>query len=216
MKKSYLTKNLRNKNKINVILASAIAVLLIAIIVTILNQDTNKLTGKSSLDSQNKSSQDDFIRKVEQSLHYHANIIRKSQGIPQLEFDNKLAEIARAHSKDMAENNYLAHENRVGEGATERAKKAGYNITKTFSGGRQSNYIQENAGVTYIYKSKSEENGTTIYNWKTPDEIGKEMVDALLASPSHRNHLLEKDATKEGVGAAIDKENLLYFTQMFW
>ncbi len=54
------------------------------------------------------------------------NIEREQVGIPPLLWDSELRDIARSHSSDMAESDYFAHRNKVGDLATERGVRAGY------------------------------------------------------------------------------------------
>lgn len=62
-------------------------------------------------------------RKLEQRLHAMVNGKRATYKVPQLEWNEVLAMLARVHSEDMADNDYISHINLEGEDPTARGER---------------------------------------------------------------------------------------------
>ncbi len=105
------------------------------------------------------------------------NAERERNGVSPLRWDSELQAIARAHSKDMAENNYFAHKNNEGEGVTQRGINAGYRCVKPSSIG-----LGEN--ISYATGPFSAEE--TVRGW--------------MDSPGHRSNMLDVYYDRIGVG----------------
>ncbi len=147
---------------------------------------------------------------VEQAILKYTNLQRKAKGLHELKWDANLAEIARDHSLDMAENNFFSHDNLKGEDPTDRAKKKGYSVTKPLGGGSFSVGIAENIGK--IPTGSIEGRG---YVNSDADSIGEAHVDSWMESPGHRQNILGSSYTRIGIGIAYDG---LYYvgTQNFY
>lgn len=63
---------------------------------------------------------------TDESFLEAANKIRKHAGLPPLERDEKLERIARAHTRDMAESRYFAHQSPTQGSTHERMRRAGF------------------------------------------------------------------------------------------
>ena len=72
---------------------------------------------------------------LEAEMLQQINAHRERSGLQALRSDDRLAAIALAHSRDMAENGYYPddHLNLLGQNPTERARKAGYECIKPTS-----------------------------------------------------------------------------------
>ena len=119
---------------------------------------------------------DAFEREVGQLT----NAERSNLNIHTLEWDEKLQEIARTHSKDMAENGFFSHDNLIGDGPSERGDKVGY----------------------YCRKPGREGLGENIYfidggNYSKADRS----VQGWMESSGHRRLMLERKFDKIGIGA---------------
>ncbi|MCU0237603.1 MAG: CAP domain-containing protein, partial [Acidobacteria bacterium] len=122
---------------------------------------------------------------LEDKLLVLVNRERGSQGLPELRFDPLLREMARAHSKKMIGENRLGHDFPGYEKLDERAARAG------------------------VYFSKVGENVA-----KSETFVIRFFHEALLASPEHRENILDGEFTHLGVG--IEKSGATYFvTQEF-
>lgn len=106
---------------------------------------------------------------------------------PPLAWSAALADAARAHSDDMAKNNYFAHEAKDGTRAAERAQQAGYRWKR----------VGENIAAG--------------------QDSAKNVVEGWLSSPGHCANLMHPDFREMGAAYAInDKSDLLiYWTQVF-
>ena len=107
---------------------------------------------------------------LEAEIHSLINNERQSYGLAPLEYDTLLAQIARAHSVDMAARNYFNHTNLEGLGPTERAKAAGYNCYKNF-GSYFTDGISENIFKNSLYSSVSYYSGVPVYVWNSQSMI---------------------------------------------
>ena len=103
---------------------------------------------------------------------------RAQRGIGTLTWDARLQAIARAHSRDMADNDYFSHTNKAGQSHRERALDAGYQCRNRVWGG-----VAEN-----IYF------GTTGY--RSPQSA----VTSWLGSPGHRRAMLDGTFQKAAIG----------------
>lgn len=117
------------------------------------------------------------------------NLERERYGLEPLQWDKELQAIARAHSRDMAENNYFSHDNQEGQGPTARGEEAGYLCQRPTS------------PFSYTYGL-----GENIYHGGGPDEA----VESWMDSPGHKANIL--DSTYEAVGVGIHGG---YTTQVF-
>ena len=109
------------------------------------------------------------------------NAERTSRGLKPLRRDRDLAQAARRHSSDMARRDYFSHVTPGGEDLADRLRDAGYG--RSGDGWRAG----ENLGW-----------GTG--NHATPSSL----VDQWLASPRHRDNMLERSFRELGVGVAGD------------
>lgn len=109
------------------------------------------------------------------------------QAAPALRWSEKLGAAARAHSHDMAEKNYFAHESRNGETVGDRAKEQGYAwrvIGENIAAGQSS---------------------------------PRKVVDGWLSSPGHCANIMKKTFTEMGAAYAINptSDTIIYWTQVF-
>jgi len=115
---------------------------------------------------------------------------RKANGLPALVHDPRLAEIARRYSREMAETGEVAHFSRRTGSVVDRVTAA-----KILPSPR---IIAENVGSAQ--SSADAERG-------------------FMASPGHRDNILNRAITHVGVGVAVGREEAgsvsLYFTQVF-
>jgi hypothetical protein len=67
----------------------------------------------------------EWVAALESAVHQMVNFERQRNLLSVLEYDSELADIARAHSKDMALDNFFEHENLSGQNAADRGNTAG-------------------------------------------------------------------------------------------
>jgi uncharacterized protein YkwD len=115
---------------------------------------------------------------------------RADSGLPPLQRDPRLARVARAYSREMAETGEVAHVSQRTGNAVDRVRAAGIAPMPTV--------IAENVGRDY-----------------SADGIER----ALMASPGHRDNILSGAVTHVGVGVAVGKQEgnaiPIFVTQVF-
>jgi len=135
---------------------------------------------------------------IEKLIFIYTNDQRKKYGLNELTWDDNLADIAREHSLDMATNNFFDHTNLKGEDPTDRAIRHQYPIKKRLDRRTYSVGIAENIGsmptgnvegIGYVYSD---------------EDIGNALVNSWMASPGHRENILNSEYDVIGVGVAFD------------
>ncbi|MFH7880847.1 MAG: CAP domain-containing protein, partial [Candidatus Aenigmatarchaeota archaeon] len=173
-----------------------------------LNITTNFTTGTTT--THNLITSELNTRDIEKAIFIYTNIERKKHGLKELIWDEKLAEIAREHSIDMAQNKFFSHINLKGEDPTARAIRHDYNVYKSLGGGWFAKGIAENIGkmpTGYV-------SGIGYVN-NDVDSIAQAQVKAWMNSQGHRENILNPNYDKIGVGVAYD--GIYYIsTQNFW
>ena len=122
---------------------------------------------------------------VEWAFHQAINRHRAESGLPPLAFDNQLADLARAHSRDMASGAVA-----FGHGGFDERWKA-------LEGRR--------------FRSFAENVATNNYS---RDAAVQRAVTGLLNSPGHRKNI-DGQFSVTGVGVAVTPSGEWYFTQLF-
>jgi uncharacterized protein YkwD len=153
---------------------------------------------------------------IEQKIHSLINVERQKNGLKALEADANLTEIARRHSQDMVENEYLEHTNLKGEGPAQRAMNAGYYCYKDYGNGSVLGSIGENIGLAYTFDTIYYANGIeTNRDWYSSDNVAEMVVEGWMNSQGHRKNILTDTFEKEGIGVAISIEGRILITQDF-
>jgi uncharacterized protein YkwD len=115
---------------------------------------------------------------------------RKTSGLPVLVHDPRLAQIARQYSREMAETGEVAHYSRRTGSIIDRIQAAKISPAPTL--------IAENVGSALS---------------------AADAQHGFMASPGHRDNILNRAVTHVGVGVAVGREEggtvSLYFTQVF-
>ena len=128
------------------------------------------------------------LRAMERETVAAVNEVRRRRGLEELVSAPDLAEVAQAHSEDMALRSYFAHRAPDGRWVDDRVRDAGISFRR----------LAEN-----LHKSRGAEKPvqTAVESWMT--------------SRRHREAMLTPDYTYTAVGVAVDDEGELYFTQLF-
>lgn len=133
---------------------------------------------------------------LERSLLRRVNAERTSRNLLALTWDDKLAATARAHSLDMRDKKYFAHES---PNASLREPLDRYRAVFA----RTPRIIAEN-----VYRS-----------WGSPRTLGEPEIatahDALMKSPGHRSNILLNGPTHIGIGIISNTNGDLWVTEMF-
>jgi len=132
-------------------------------------------------------------------IHYEVNEVRELHGLKPLSWSSTITEIAKKHSQDMNERNYLSHISPEGEDVADRYEQANFVCKKELSNGDILKGGENLAEISY------------------PDDLtgmGSRIVQSWMDSPSHKQNLLFKEYGREGIGVVISGETL-YITQNF-
>ncbi len=136
------------------------------------------------------------LAKIESLLLSYINDARRRQNLPALTWNAKLAEVARAHSEEMRDKNYFAHES-----PTEELRNPLDRYQAAFSDTPR--LLAEN-----IFRS-----------WGFRHEITEKDAlrahTSLMNSPGHRANILRAGVTQIGIGVIANDKGDLWVTQMF-
>lgn len=121
----------------------------------------------------------------EQKVVELVNVERQKAGLPTLTMDSAISNVARAKSKDMAVNNYFAHQSPTYGSAGDMLRQFG---------------IKWSAWGENIAAGQ-----------RTPEII----VNAWMNSPGHRANILSNNFSKIGVGYETNSSGRPYWTQIF-
>lgn len=129
------------------------------------------------------------VEAIERAVFDALNRERSVRGVAPLAYDPRLAEIARAHSRDMLARSYFSHRAPEGPGPAGRVTAAGVPFR----------LVAENIAQNVRVKDPAAE---AVKQWMT--------------SPGHRDNVLNPEFTRSAVGIAVDVEaRRLTFTQLF-
>ena len=142
-------------------------------------------------------------KQAEMEVHRLINLEREKHGLETLGYDEKLASIAKSHSKDMASSGYFSHDTPEGLDPTDRASKADY-VCRYQIGNLIYSGIGEN-----IHMVK----GSSIALWSS-ESIAEMAVSDWMDSPGHRKNILTSNFSNEGIGVSISAFTI-YVTQNF-
>ncbi|WP_255170474.1 CAP domain-containing protein [Natrononativus amylolyticus] len=142
-------------------------------------------------DADDEDDQRSHATAVEHAIHDEINEVRADHGLEALAFDDDLADVARAHSEDMADRDYFSHTTPEGETVGDRYAAAGISCQAW--------------GENILYNGHGEE---------SPAVIAERSVAQWMDSDGHRENILSERWDSEGIGVAID-DGELYATQNF-
>jgi uncharacterized protein YkwD len=155
-------------------------------------------------------------RYLEMRIHDLINVKRAQSGLRALDWEEKLSEVARYHSQDMADRNYFDHLSPEGEDFSARYAMFGYDPTN-----RVGNMVYlgaENLFLNNLYDSYSynKDTGEVMeYSFSTLEDIANSTVDGWMNSEGHRENILMPHFKKEGIGIVFTPEGKIYITENF-
>lgn len=136
---------------------------------------------------------------IELKIHELVNEYRNKAGVLPLQYDPKLAEIARAHSQDMIDRDYYSHKTPEGLDPTGRAENADYNCNKDLG-----YFIQEGIGENIARPGRA---------WISVEHFVEETVSIWGNSQEHRENMNDITYEREGIGIAFSDLGHAYVTQ---
>jgi uncharacterized protein YkwD len=178
---------------------------------------------------------DDYNRtEIERLVFEYTNEERASEGLEELEYTDEFVEVSRGHSADMADNGYVGHIDSQNRSFGERMNSEGGmdaevclspEDRESIEEIRQSDSLEigelpspaagENAGTTfYETEVDNERTGETVVN-QNEDDIALTLVDSWMASPPHRENILDERWNSMSVGVYVSEGKTVFATQVF-
>jgi len=153
------------------------------------------------------------IARLESRIHDLINLERKNAGLPDLEWNQTLQQIARDYSQDMATRNFFSHTDPEGRTFVERYRRAGFKcaIRKGFLFGISTNLGGENIAYNHLSSAIVRRNGQA----DAEEQLAAAVVRQWMTSPGHRRNILTRHFRREGIGVAIGKDGKVLVTQNF-
>lgn len=136
---------------------------------------------------------------AERTMGSLLNVERGHTGLPALEYDELLAEVARAHSEDMLKRHFFSHTNPDRESPGNRAVRHHPELVAGI--GENIHHVMITPGFEL-----SQNMGL--------DQITKNGMASLMKSPPHRANILNTTYDHVGIGYAASEEEV-YITQVF-
>lgn len=175
---------------------------------------TPEPTSTSSNGQSSSAESDDRLseEEVERLIHEAVNDYRAERGVSKLTYDDGLAEIARYHSSNMADDGDIYHTSPDGQSVDDRYERFGYDCRVPVGDGKYRT-SGENVAKTWY-----EEDLTNEEYYDTPEELAKGVVEQWINSPEHRDNLVDDAWRKEGIGVTVVEEDgntAVYVTQNF-
>ncbi len=127
--------------------------------------------------------------KLERQIFEILNGERRSKGLPELEWNDDVAAVARLHSQNMAEEKFFSHRGSDGSMVDDRADRLGLGAWRT---------IGENIAYMRGY-----------------DDPAALAVEKWMESTAHRKNLLGPNWKESAVGVAVTEDGTYYMTQVF-
>lgn len=129
------------------------------------------------------------VRALEQDAFQLINTERSLAGLSTLRWSDKIAEVARLHSGNMAEMDFFSHKGLDGLMVDERAEKL-----------NMGSWLAIGENIAFM---KGYDNPVSV------------AVEKWLQSPGHKKNLLSPEWTETAIGLAVTPDGKYYFTQVF-
>ena len=126
---------------------------------------------------------------IEKQVFSMINAERAKNGLSELEWSESLAELARLHSQDMAQQKFFSHRGSDGSMIDDRADRIGLGLWRS---------IGENIAYMRGY-----------------DDPAAVAIEKWLESAAHRKNLLGPNWKESAVGVAVTSDETYYMTEVF-
>lgn len=137
---------------------------------------------------------------IERAIHRDVNAIRTDRDLAELDHDDEIANVARAHSVDMHERDYFSHVGPNGSTPADRMERADL-FPDPCEG------VGENLGM--IWTSADQLDATR------SEDIAERIVQGWMDSEGHRENLLADRWHRQGIGVHVSDDGEVYATQLF-
>lgn len=175
---------------------------------TLLPADNNGETEEDSTESLNTT-------KVEVEFKEIFNTERRDRGLNELSLRPALTELATGHAQDMAEHDYIGHEDSAGKTHTDRFEEAGLLPECNLDTAGNRYYPgAENAAGALINEPLMQSWDEEVITITTERELAQYLFDAWMNSPPHKEVMVLESAEEIGLGLATSG-NDVYATLKF-
>lgn len=145
--------------------------------------------------------------KVERLVWKYTNEMRRENGLSEVRYAPRIAELAERHAENMAEYDYVDHTQPNGQTGEER-----YDSVCDYSGSGYT--FGENVnGAWYNEEFEAWGTGEKI-RLESESEVARYLVDSWMRSSGHRENILNPEWSEIGVGVAVSG-NKVYAAQTF-
>lgn len=149
---------------------------------------TGRVTSGSTTERQTQPTRGN-LASDELQIHYLINNERRRKGLGDLYWDDALAQMARAFSRQMARESFFSHFDRNGRSVVDRA-------------------LQSNIdGWSKI--------GENLFFCEGYDRFDALAVRGWMNSSEHRRNILDRQFNETGIGVAQTRDGRIYITQVF-
>ncbi|WP_049984824.1 CAP domain-containing protein [Halobellus rufus] len=152
-------------------------------------------------------------RAVERLTHEAVNNVRSVRDLPTLQADRDLRHIARRHSLDMSDRQFVGHSTPTGTSLGDRYERYDYDCRAPMESPGRYATGGENIALLHLGVPSKRSDGKTM-TYETAEELAHGAVWGWMNSPGHRENLLRSYWRREGIGATIDGTSV-YITQNF-
>lgn len=139
------------------------------------------------------------VDRIENLIHKKMNQRRSAHGLEPLDRSEKLDDIARYKSWDMAQRDYFKHKGP--EGQPFGYLRQEHNATCTTFG--QNLHRTNFSGISVRNRLES------------PEKVSTIAVNSLMNSTGHRQNILNPDYKAQGIGVFVDENGTVFVTQEF-
>ena len=151
-------------------------------------------------------------RIVEDYVHDRVNSARAAHGLQSVARDRGIDTLAYGHAADMGMRGYYSHNSPEGITPMDRGLAAGHTCHRS----DRSYGIAENIASSYTYTSIVSLWWMPKYNWQdSEDALAADLMEMWLASPGHRQNILNPYHNSVGVGVFIGDDESVLAVQNF-
>lgn len=159
------------------------------------------------------------VAEIERLIHERINSERTRRSLDPLSYADSLRRLGLIHSRDMAERGFFSHVNPDGEGVNDRAYRLGLTCERAIDERTTATGFGENLyrGTLFTRYRDIFQNGERLrreFDWKTEEDIARDVVGGWMDSPGHRANILEPLYATERIAVYVDGTDF-FVTQIF-
>ena len=154
------------------------------------------------------------LYELEHRIHELVNEQRVAFKLRPLKIEERLIEVARRHSADMARRSFFDHVNPDGKDPTARGRDARY-ICRKYMGDYLTEGLAENLFQNNLYNRVLVRGNEMTFEWNSAEDIAISTVEGWMKSPAHRRAILTERYDRTGIGVVVASNDKVLITQLF-